>query len=100
MTPALIGFLGVIAGGLITGGVGFVNGWRERARARRTAARLIYGDLLLAASDMNGYLNEAGGWPDDAWVLPMYVEAWRRHADAFSLADAGDFNIVAVRSVD
>jgi hypothetical protein len=94
VSTALVGFIGVIAGGVVTGAVGWVGAWLDRSRARRTAARLIYGDLVLATSDLEAYL-QVEHWRDEVWSLPRYVEAWGRHAEALSTAGIVEFNIVA-----
>jgi len=46
VNSAIVGFLGVIAGGLVTGGVQGVNAFLGRRLAGRAAARLVYQQLV------------------------------------------------------
>jgi hypothetical protein len=48
MSSALIGFIGVIAGVLTTGGIQAFLGWRDRKREARVAAEMIFVDLVSA----------------------------------------------------
>lgn len=48
MTAALLGFLGVIAGVLLSGGMQMLMAWSERRRAGRVAALLLYDRAALA----------------------------------------------------
>jgi hypothetical protein len=46
MSTAVIGFVGVIAGALTTGGIQFVGEWLRRRNDSVAAARLVYGSLV------------------------------------------------------
>ena len=46
MTEAIFGLLGVVVGGLISGGLTLILEWRKERVAARVAARLVREDLL------------------------------------------------------
>jgi hypothetical protein len=46
MTGAIFGLIGVVVGGLISGGLSLILEWRKERVAARVAARLIREDLL------------------------------------------------------
>ena len=46
MTEAIFGLLGVVVGGLISGGLSLILEWRKERVAARVAARLVREDLL------------------------------------------------------
>jgi len=94
MNGAVFGFIGVIAGALLSGFVQWASGWSDRVRARHTAARLIWGDLVLATRDLEEFVRERG-WPEELWDLPTYTKSWSTHAEAFSRAGTANFHMVA-----
>jgi len=85
---ALIGLIGVIVGGLITGGFQLLLAWRKEQRARRQAKRLIDGELFSASV----FLRNTTSSPDATWpYLPdatstLSTSAWKEHR--VFLADA------------
>jgi hypothetical protein len=46
MDSALFGFIGVVAGSLTTGGLGYATEWRTRRNDSLAAGRLVYGALV------------------------------------------------------
>ena len=46
MTEAIFGLIGVVVGGLISGGLSLILEWRKERVAARVAARLVREDLL------------------------------------------------------
>jgi hypothetical protein len=67
MSTALAGFLGIIVGALLTGGIQTATSWLDRRRAGRVAARLLYMHLwwsrdALAAAYINQVWNLDVDW--------------------------------------
>jgi ABC-type Fe3+-siderophore transport system permease subunit len=71
---ALFGFLGVIVGALASGASTWFFTRRREQHEKRTAARLVREDLLLAGSALDTVL-QSGGRPE--FALPL--EYWREH---------------------
>lgn len=82
MSTALVGFLGVIAGGILSGGIQTAIAWRDRARAGRMAARLIYMDLWRAGLALGSARNDRGWNPRIDW--DMLTATWAEHREALA----------------
>jgi hypothetical protein len=93
VTPALFGFVGVIAGAVLTGLIQWIGAWADRRRARRTAARLLFSDLKLATDEL-ATMHQMQGWPDAVWALPRYVKRWPALAETFSTVGIEEFKQV------
>ena len=87
MDSVVSGLIGVVAGGLLTGGVQTAQGWRDRVRARRSAARLVFGDYVGALGALR-FLRDTGiWWRDD---LAPTVEDWRGYRTSLPAGIDGD----------
>ncbi len=95
MSSALIGFIGVIAGVLTTGGIQAVLGWRDRKHQARVAAEMIFSDLALAEVT----LESAIAMDTDPALerLTRYVASWpaERRALAAGITPR-DFHLIAI----
>lgn len=87
MEVAIFGLIGVVLGGLITGGTQMFLEWRREQRAVRRAKRLVKGELLQASMILRYFANSKI-WPsslDATTALP--TSAWQEHrahlADVF-----------------
>jgi hypothetical protein len=79
MEVAIFGLIGVVLGGLITGGTQMFLEWRREQRAVRRAKRLVKGELLQASMILRYFANSKI-WPsslDATSVLPTL--AWQEH---------------------
>lgn len=75
MTAALIGLIGVIAGGLLGGAVNAVQERQRRRSAAETAGWLIAAELRLAVLRIESALKEAVWWRGD-----LETDAWKTRA--------------------
>lgn len=92
MTAALIGLLGAVLGVLLGGGVQVGVGWIERRAAARRAARLLFGDHLLALVAVRS-MAALGVWWSDESAPPL--DEWRRYREALAASIYGpDFQTV------
>lgn len=74
MGTALVGFVGVIAGVVSSGGIQAFLGWRDRKRDARVAAAMIFADLAIAYRALEPLLD---GDPPNAVHLERYLERWQ-----------------------
>lgn len=81
LEAAILGFIGVIVGGLLTGGVQLFLDWRKERRSARQAKRLVQGELLNAELILGTLANlPSKTWPsflDVNAALP--TSAWLEH---------------------
>ncbi|SRR5258708_5455339 len=80
MEIAIVGLIGVVLGGLLTGGTQMFLEWRRERRAVRRAKRLVGGELLHATMIFRT-LSTAKSWPyfpDVNSILP--TTAWQEHS--------------------
>jgi len=101
MTEGLFALLGVVLGGVVTGGVTIVQEKRRSAAARRVAARILVEQLLLAGHKLNS-IGSSGSWDfaseaerkralsDAQWIQHrelfaqgLSAESWDRLSTAF-----------------
>lgn len=80
MSEALVGFIGVAAGALTTGGVDALARWQVRRLSARGAARMIHWDLVWANEVILDAIESAPPqwWPDD---LALGTEAWDKYRE-------------------
>ncbi len=85
MDSGLIGFIGVIAGALTTGGAQLIVEERKRRNDALSAARLVYG-ALAEAEAMISYATETGSWGSRTGrtLFEPHIAVW--HAQRESLA--------------
>jgi hypothetical protein len=83
---ALIGLIGVAVGVLLGGGVQLLVAWRERVGASRRAARLLFGDHLLALAAVRSLIEVEHWWSEDS-APPL--SDWRRYREALAGAMEG-----------
>lgn len=95
MGVALIGFLGVIIGALVTGGIQTVQAWSQRRGESSAAARLLVFVLFEASSQINAAINtKAWSLVDEDWE--RYSKAWADNRGALARVLSGqDFADVA-----
>lgn len=84
MSEALAGFIGALVGAIATIGTQGTLAWLDRRNAARTAARLLYGDLLGARRIMVASL-KAGEWKTRR-DLAYVGAAWATHREALARA--------------
>lgn len=96
METAIIGFLGVIAGGVVTGGVQAVTGYFDRRLSSRSAARLLYMNLYAAGYAIQD-LEQAQAWLPTVTDWDAFGVAWDRHSEALSRR-LGTKDFIAVSS--
>ena len=81
MEVAIVGLVGVIVGGLITGGFQVFVEWRKQRRSGQHAKRLVCGELLNASLLLRTTATRPSKtWPyllEVASVLP--ISAWQEH---------------------
>jgi hypothetical protein len=95
MDTALIGFVGVIAGALVTGGVQGVLAWNGRLLEARASAKLIYGTLFEMAACLTG-IEEADALPEGAIRWLPNISAWEQSRSALArVVGPEDFHTVA-----
>ena len=85
MSELVAGLIGVIAGGIVTGAVHVFQTYQDRRLKRRVAARLIYGELVMAGNALRR-IAEKGVWPDKP---PDFLDArtiWYAQREAFAAA--------------
>jgi hypothetical protein len=89
MDPAIIGFLGVVAGVLTTGGVQSFIQWRGRSNDSLAAARLVYGSLVEAQNMLVAYENVGRFPPHDSFErqLAVWEEQKERLARVLDVLD-------------
>lgn len=77
MTQAIFGLVGVLIGGLLTGGVDYMMRRREERETMRSLARAIHAELLDMRSQCE-FCSDLGNWHlvDQAFKLPS---VWRDH---------------------
>lgn len=77
MTEAIFGLVGVLIGGLLTGGIDYLMRRREERQMMRALARALHSELVDMRSQC-GYCVELGNWllVDRPFVLPS---VWRDH---------------------
>ena len=80
MSEAVAGFIGAAVGALATIGTQGTLAWLQRRNDSRTAARLLYGDLLEARDIVVACLN-AGEWQSKR-DLAHVVQSWVTHRTA------------------
>src|SRR6476469_853820 len=78
------GLIGVGVGALATIGTQGFLGWLDRHNGSRTAARLLYGDILEARDIMVAALRE-GSWATRRDFAHI-DKAWRNHREAVARA--------------
>lgn len=86
MTEGLFALLGVILGGVVTGGVTMVQEKRRSAAARRVAARILVEQLLLAGHKLNS-IGRSGSWDfaSEAERTRALSDAqWIQHRELFA----------------
>jgi hypothetical protein len=88
MAQAIIGLVGVVIGGVLTGGVEFVLERRREGRRGRAAARLIHAELSDIAAYVEASLFRRAWLADPAEALQG--EAWKDRKSA--LAEAPGFD--------
>jgi L-fucose isomerase-like protein len=93
--PAILGLIGVVVGGLLTGGVQLFLDWRKERRTVRQARRLVQGELLNAELILGTLANlPSKTWPsflDVNAALP--TSAWQEHrAQLSEVVDANLWN--------
>jgi hypothetical protein len=94
MTTVVAALLGVVVGGLLSGAVQMTVAWRERQRAGRVAARLLYMHLWWAEGGLDLTV-KAQGWSDLAdWEGACAAWAEQRVALAGAL-NTNDFLVIA-----
>lgn len=81
-STALVGFLGVIVGGVLSGGIQTTIAWHDRIRAGRMAARLIYMDLWRAGLALGSARNERRWNPRIDW--DTLTATWAEHREALA----------------
>lgn len=92
MTAALIALAGGLVGVLLGGGVQVAVEERNHRAATRRAARLLYGDHLLALVAVRSFVGLAYWWSDES-APPL--EDWRRYREALADKMSGrDFQTV------
>lgn len=82
MSTALVGFLGIIAGGILSGGIQTTIAWRDRVRAGRMAARLVYMDLWRAGLALGSARSERRWNPRIDW--DTLTATWAEHREALA----------------
>jgi hypothetical protein len=93
MTPALVGFLGVVAGGFLGGGMQWAIARLDRRLAARTSARLLFMSLSAARDAMRGTV-ELGWNPVVDW--DSFNAAWVENSrDLARVLGTHDFLIVS-----
>ena len=104
MTEAIFGLVGVVVGGLLSGGVAYVMERRREQHATRAAARLLAEELRRAISFIHGVLRPVDSdwqsrafaeldlevWKQNRVLLASALaeEAWTDVASAFEIVDA------------
>jgi hypothetical protein len=96
VTEAIIGFVGVVVGGLLTGAVASFTEWRRERAALRAARRLLHLELLAAEwvlstameSDDVGRLKGAvpiARWSEFSALMAKNAEpgVWRKLSEAY-----------------
>ena len=94
---ALFGFLGVIAGALVTGTITGVLAHMQHGLQGRVAARVLYATLLDARKRIDAVLRtERVGPSSHDWAVEL-VPPWQEHRDNFARAGGSslDFREVA-----
>ena len=86
---ALIGFAGVVIGGLLAGGIEFLRRWLDRRGSRRLAARVLADEISSVLADAELSLKQQELRISDMSVLES---AWREHRVAFESIDWSDWN--------
>jgi hypothetical protein len=100
MSTALAGFLGIIAGGLLTGAIQTATSWIDRRRGGRVAARLLYMHLWWARDAVAAAYTEKYWNPDIGWDL--FAATWQEQREPLAvvmntphfLAVASAFNAI------
>lgn len=101
---AVFGFIGVIAGAVLTGGIRVFVEWRDRRNESRTAARVMYSELEQANAMFEGAID--GQPPDllrDTRYLENASETWIEKREAIGRASSlqsFQFIAKAVRNID
>lgn len=91
MDSAIVGFIGVIAGAVVTGGIAAANAVAQRRLDARTAARLL-ASRLEAARQAVIYLNEKRDWSQSLVDWDTLGKVWDRHAEPLArVLDTRDF---------
>lgn len=88
MSEAVIGLVGVVVGGVLTGGTNLALEWRRERRAGRAAARLVHAAL----TDANAFVEASifqRMWVGDP-VEALADDVWSEHRT--SLAEAPGFD--------
>jgi hypothetical protein len=77
VTQAIFGLVGVLIGGLLTGGVDYVMSRREERETMRSLARALHAELLEMRSQCS-FCADLGNWHliDQTFVLPS---VWQDH---------------------
>jgi hypothetical protein len=89
MVLAIFGLIGVVLGGLLTGGTQVFIEWRRERGAGRRAKRLVEGELFQAQVFLRSVISPPAAWPrypDVDAILP--TSAWREQR--VHLADVVD----------
>jgi len=94
MSSALIGFIGVIAGAVTTGGFQAYVARRDRKRDARVAAGLVFADLAIAFKALEPLLD---GKPPLTASFKRFLETWRDERRALaSGVRPSDFHAIAL----
>jgi hypothetical protein len=95
MSSALVGFIGVIAGAVTTGGVQATVGWLGRRSDAVAAARLVgtaLDDIIVTLQ----IAQDRGSWPKGAERIDQFMATWQEHQGALARSlDAIEFDLVA-----
>jgi hypothetical protein len=95
MGTALVGFIGVIAGAITTGGVSALLAFLSRRRGVLLAARVLSATLLDASVRIGSVVSSKNLGVSDDWA-PLLLP-WQEHRDNLALAvDPRVYRLVAV----
>jgi hypothetical protein len=95
MDTAIIGFLGVIAGAVVTGGVQAVTAHLDRRRGSRSAARLLYVTLHVGRSAIED-LKATHSWGPTVTDWDAFGVSWDQHSEALArVLGTKDFILVS-----
>ena len=94
MSDWVAGLLGVVIGGLITGGTNLGMAWRREKREARAARRIIRSELEEAAEAVKVAL-EYKEWPA-GWTKKTWSESWSIYRPSLALdIDDDEFEKIA-----
>ena len=86
--PAVIAFVGVVVGGIVTGGVQFVFTRHQESGEKRSAARLVDADLGRARDVIQRCLGPPPRFVPE-WADELALEAWENKRAVLAIALSG-----------